>query len=420
MAKANYFGVAMKTVCRVGVIVPIYDESAGTILRLLLSLAEQEADKDLFEVVCVVNNSRAQTLSGHSAFLANQTALGLLLYVSGRTARRPEHLTAEQINICERIRHSGLSIVILDSSSLQFAKDENNVGIARRLAAKVLEERFTATGLGRRGILVSTDCDCKFSPNALGEIIDTFDSHKINGAAGLLISEPDPDFFNPDLLRRVTEVSDEISGRLPAQSSASSRVYYKNEVGGSILNTGQNMALLLDAYLRAGGFDPLPSLEDYYFGARVSALPGGVVRNLAYSVTTLSRPSQRAGLAAFGRRIAFILDSIENFRHGESDNIYKLDNENIKGFLFYLSRLSGGGTLDVKWLKDLMTAFGVRQDGLTDVWLKQAADILKRGFSDNALFEHLQEVDNLLLEHFYHRLPTVDVTERFLDIVVRG
>ncbi len=57
------------------VIIPIYDEDLQTILFPLASLIKQTSDYKNFEVVCVVNNSRAEARKETRAYLQNQKTI---------------------------------------------------------------------------------------------------------------------------------------------------------------------------------------------------------------------------------------------------------------------------------------------------------------------------------------------------------
>jgi hypothetical protein len=407
--------------CKVAVLIPVYDENFNMILRPIYSLAGQRGvGFDEFEAVVIVNNSRAEAKNKNKAFVANQQAIKLIRYAQKLISKPPENLSGENLKQIKKIWQSGLRVRLINKSTLKNAEAENNVGLARRLAAGGIVRRFHKNGQKERGIILITDADCAFSPNTIYELIGTFKKYRINGMAGNLSPITDPEFPEPRLLKKVLEVSGELMPWPKSLLRPGKNLYFEkgDSLGFAVLKTGQNMAVSAGAYLLAGGFDDLDSSEDVLLGQKISNLPGDIVKNLNYTVTTIVRPSVRTGAGALGRRIKFILDSVENYRLGKSKKIFMLDRKKISEFYFYLSSLGKSRMLNVQWLKKLLLLYGFNTDGLPQKELRRMAEIFTFEYSGDIKQHKFLRTDRMLVEHFYHRFPKKDVTGEFANFLV--
>ncbi len=120
--------------CRISIIVPIYDESIDRLKKQIYAFSLQRLSKDRFELVYVVNNTRNQTSSAQrDAFRRNQRALRFL--------RRSQSV---------RVR-------TIDCSSLEYASEDNSVGLARDIGLHLVTARYLSQE--RDGILIHTDAD---------------------------------------------------------------------------------------------------------------------------------------------------------------------------------------------------------------------------------------------------------------------
>jgi hypothetical protein len=391
------------------------------VLRPLYSLAGQKGvGFDEFEAVVIVNNSKDEAKNKSKEFVANQRAIKLIRFVQKLSSKPLENLSGENLKQIKKIWQSGLNVRLIDKSALQIAVVENNVGLARRVAAGDIVRRFFENGQKERGIILVTDADCAFSPNTIYEIISTFLKYPINGLAGNLVPIIDPEFPEQKLLKKVLEASGELRPWPKSLRRPGKILYFEkgDSLDSNVLKTGQNMAVSAGAYLLAGGFEDLDSSEDVLLGQKISNLPGDIVKNFNYTVTTIIRPSLRTGAGALGRRIKYILDSVENFRLGKSKKIFMLDKQKISEFYFYLAALAKSRKLNAGWLKKLLILYGFNFSGLPQKELQRMAEIFTLEYSGNIKHHKFLRTDRTVVEHFYHRFPKKDVTGKFAEFLV--
>jgi hypothetical protein len=405
--------IFMDKECKVAVLVPVYDEQPELILRCLASLASQNGVRPQdYEIVINVNNKKSEARQSSAAYLTNQKVLKVLEYLAGKTSEDPG-LSLVCKKYLATIKAGKLNFCFVDSFSLAYASEKNTVGVARDTAARLAVARFSSIR-NYEGIIVSTDADCTFSTNYISEIIKTFSRYPLNGLCGDLLPEVVIVGENASILLRIAEILNE-PRRWPKQLQQEGKnIYFQKRdcPDIQILHTGQNMAFRLIPFIMAGGFTRQAIWEDIDLAKKIRNLPGETAYNSNYFVTTLVRPSERAGFDSFGRRVKFTLDSVEEFRKGKSDGIYMLNTDNIRKFLYYLFHLAKEKKLTAEWLRDLMSLYEFRQEQLEENFLNYLAESFNEIFSkrEKDIYHLDLETDNLLLGHLFDRFPTIDIT----------
>ncbi len=411
----------MEKQCRVAVLAPVYEENFEVILQLLDSLAKQKNIKPKeFEMVLIINNSKKEAENKTHVFKTNQSAIKLIKFIK-KLGPAPKGLQRRQLETIRNIQSSGIIIHFIDKSSAQTAYEISNVGVARNRGGAEICQRFLSVPAGEKGIIMNTDCDCALSPNFINGLKNTFDQYNVIAALGDLKFVPDPAFPDQRLLKQVTKVcgGNDVRGLPKSFLVKGKKVYFekKDKINLSLLNSGQNIAVLAKTLALAGGFPLYPTYEDTAFGRRVSQLPGEVAKNLNLMVTTLARPSERAGVSAFGRKLKSVLASIEEFRQGRAKKIYVFHKRETEKFLYYASRLARQGQLDEKWLEDLLKAFHFRRKGLTDEHLKEIVEVFNREFKLLDSQHNFVGINDIIAKHLYHRFPQKDITAKFKDVL---
>ena len=286
----------MRPECRLAVLIPAYNETPETILRPLRSLAGQRVPKNIFEVVCVVNNSRQEAAERSPAFLQNQTTIKFL-----------QNLAADK-------ELSDLQLHVLDKSSFELADEESNVGIARDRAGAEICLRFLKNGQKEKGLIVLLDADSYFSENALQAMLDIFESEGINGLSGNLELAADESLPQPEAIREIFLHVTRYGARLEKinrRRQKRLRFQKQDQLNYQALASGQNMAVTAGAWAAAGGMPHYYCLEDLRFGKKLTFLAGDLAATTDYTVYTLLRRSQRVGFISSGRIIADIVDKIQ-------------------------------------------------------------------------------------------------------------
>jgi len=405
--------------CRAAVVIPAYNEGIDTLLRPLHSLSKQTGVRpEEFEVLVVVNNRREEAEQRTEAFRTNQDIIEFVRCLRG-PASLPQGLREDQKEKINDIKRSGIVIRFIDKSSPENAGVDNNVGMARNRGCAEACWRFFGAGIGETGVVATTDCDCRFSENFVSELIRSFKEYPINGMAGNLEAEADIGSDDAALIRRILEINNEPRPWPKELLDTGRRMFFKKQdkLPHQVLYTGQNLAFSVRAFVMAGGFPPFDSWEDTRFGANISALPGDVVKNLNYTITTLARPSQRAGLSSFGRRVKFILDSVEDFRQGRAKHIYMVDGPAVDSFLQKMFALGRQGGLRPGNLKDLMDAHGMDREGFGDEQAREVVEAVNREFSTPEHHHFYKKTDRNIVRYLYHRFPVRDITRELAVLI---
>lgn len=147
--------------CKLAVLVPIYNEDPFIVERLLSSLeAQQHIDPAEFEVLCLVNNDLPGTTGHDNAFEANQRVLAML-----------------------RNRQHRANVVTLDCSSAGCETSANNIGKVRDRLVRTAYERFSAREYN--GVLFHVDADVYLDdPLFLRKALNGFADPEVIGIAG--------------------------------------------------------------------------------------------------------------------------------------------------------------------------------------------------------------------------------------------
>ena len=292
--------------CQAAVVLPVYSERTD-IFRPLLSLARQEeARKEDFELILVVNNppdapqrSISETDENHRRRLEqyakaegeNAAVLAFVAYLNGD--RVPQDVTREEHALLDTIGASGLRVHTIDKASRgeAFPAALANVGSARNRGLAESAGRFYYQ-LGRNGIVALSDADARFHPRFIRDYIDIF-AHDpqlvgVSGRRILEVTEDDP------LLRRASLLAD-------IEANIELFTYLFPHPPGKVMNqalfAGPNMACRAFEAALAGGIRTIPYYEDEVFGFNLAKI-GNVIRitdNRAIAYPA-DRPSSRITL----------------------------------------------------------------------------------------------------------------------------
>ncbi len=308
--------------CRVGVVIPVYDEKDELVERLLSSFLLQDCDFDEFELAFVVNNSQDEVRQKTSAYQQNRKILELLKYLAGENLNSPAYFSSEELSKWEKIRLSGLHIKIIDASSEFFAPKENNAGVARGKGGDEMVRRFATVPAGLKGIIALLDCDTSVSSGFISGIIAAFNQRKsLNGIAGIFAIEFPPAIKNQEIFFQAYQTFAGNKLWLSDEAELNFLLHIKNKTHvelGQFLITGQNMAITARAWTAAGGFPKWHLWEDFEFGRRIEQLNGEVAMVGSYYIKTLIRPSTRTGFNALGRTVNFISGQVNDYVDGKS------------------------------------------------------------------------------------------------------
>jgi hypothetical protein len=292
--------------CQAAVVLPVYSERTD-IFRPLLSLArQQEASKEDFELILVVNNppeapqrSISETTANHRRRLEqyakardeNAAVLAFAAYLNGD--RLPHGVTREEHALLDTIGASGLRVHTIDKASpgKTFPTKFANVGSARNRGLAESAGRFFRQ-LGRNGIVALSDADVRFHPRFIRDYIDIF-AHdpQLVGVSGRRI----PEVTDDDPLLRQASMLAEVEANIELFTYLFP--HHPSKVMKQVLFIGQNMACRAFEAALAGGIRNIPYYEDEVFGFDLAKL-GNVVRisdNRAVAYPA-DRPSSRVTL----------------------------------------------------------------------------------------------------------------------------
>ncbi len=276
----------------------------------------------------VVNNSRAEAACASQPFLQNQAVIFWLQSLVSSAASLPEDLR----ELSSRLQTAGLGFQVLDLSSLDFAEEDNNVGIARDIGGRYLAAMFARQPAGDRGIIAFLDADTAVSAGYLAGLMEAFAQRRLNGAAGQLALELEIDDMPPEGKRLFSAAAQRYFGRpalWAAELNFQPRMYLKNNVSGGrqVLVSGQNMAVSAGAFCRAGGYCRWHLWEDFLFGQRIEKLTGEVALCSHYGVITLARVSDRTGFHGLGRALSSIRTAVNDYLAGRAAAVLLPDNQ---------------------------------------------------------------------------------------------
>jgi hypothetical protein len=385
--------------CRVAVLIPVYDESSEILMRPLQSLVDQQnVNFDDFEVVFIVNNNKQEAKQKSPAFLSNQKAIIFLREFKG----------------------GGLHIRVIDKSSLQFADKYNHVAHARNRGCLEIALRFCQNGQGARGIMAMTDADCRVSSNYISSLIKVFKyNNQINGVSGAVHNEIDEGLPHFRQVGLAFNAHVGFSGRFSPAAKYKDGLALKKQhkLKYNPLNTGQDLAVSVGAWLMAGGFPNRPSGEDFHFGRLVENLPGDIAVTDAYTVFPLVRISTRTGLAAFGRRVEKISLAVDNFCAGKSRQVWIPDNDLQRELFRQLSRQGLKGSLTGEKTLKLLKQQGCNCAGLEALIMAELAELMNREMANPEDGRNYQEIEDFVAKYLGDRLPLRNITHLFKSML---
>lgn len=410
--------VMLKT-CELAVIIPIFNETPEMLLRPLESLAEQKGVSfQNFEVVFIVNNSKAEAINLVPAFLVNQQALQVLRFVGGLDlAILPGEAEIYRERL-EKIRDCGLQIRVIDKSSEKNAEIQNTVGLARRLAGEEVCRNFlTKTIIKENGILVSTDCDCRFSENYVSGIINSFSNYELISLSGNLELEADPkqNFSNKVLTATKLHLNWHLIKPTKQQIS------FYNKEGEENLNrlATVNIAVTVKTWLAVGGTPSMHSLEDLFFCKKIFALPGNFAKSPEFTVSILNRISHRAGALSLGRRVSVINSAVEEYQKGETKKMLVPDILWQSRFYLMLMRAIELKSLNAELLKWLMEENNFKNlNGINKKELELLAGLIQSA-SQKSKVPDYAGIESIIVKHLFVFLPQKDITEEFNNPLAR-
>ena len=410
----SYIESPMDSGCKVAVMIPVYDESHGNILRSLSSLAEQEdVGSDLFEVDFVVNNPKTDAESESEAFFANQESIKLLKYINGTSENTPDSLTKGQKSEIDKIKKAGIKVNVIDKSSAITANDENNVGVARNRAGAEIVERFLGTPQKTDGVVAITDCDCEFSPNYIKLIVDSFENNEINGVSGNLEFEIDPEIENHELVKKAFDVY------MGIDREENETEKYKGEPDFAIqegaLRSGANMAVNAKSWALAGGMPEIAGGEDIKFGQEVEKLEGPVAKNYGYTITSLMRVSERTGVQGNGRIVKKIKESVDDFVAGKSDRIYVENMELVGAFYASLIEASQNDALTGAFIIKSMKEFNFEANNVSVEEYDNLASEVNTELGKPKAEQDMKKIQELIMDKIYPYYAQRDVTDQIVN-----
>lgn len=392
------------------VLIPVYDEPVDIVLRPLLSLARQvNIDRNQYEAVLVVNNSKSQALVKSPEFLQNQKTISFIKYLNGQGPTCPFKLSAGQKKSIAAIKKSKMNIGVLDLSSATSAHEHNNVGLARDLGGAEICKRFLSAPIGNNGIIAMTDCDCRFSENYISELIRTFHRGDVNAAAGRWLTEIDPSLNHQQLLEQALAIHIEAETDVKNYKAPRRRLALKfrrrHNFKSLFLITGPNMAVRAAAWLAAGGVPHLSSFEDIIFGFKLMGLPGDTVYNPNFWVAALVRVSERAGMASLGRRVKVMAESIDDFMKGRQSKVYIPDKKKMFKLFADIHSLVRRRGLNEKSLKQHLVKHGADMEGFDDAAILELVGVILHQPAAKNQQRHFKKIEELVLEKYYKYLP---------------
>lgn len=404
----------MLKTCKLTVLIPVYNESPEILLRPLESLIKQNGIKfENFEVVFVVNNSRLEAINKDPAFLSNQQALEILSY-AGRL--RPKYFFSEVDELKSRwknIRESGLVIRVIDQSSEKKSEIQNTVGLARnRAGMEVCKDFLTQAAVKENGIIVSADCDCRFSENYIAGIAGNFDNYRLLSLSGNLELESDPSQNFGDVILKATKLH--LNWHLIKPLGRKITIF--DRADGEKLNRliTINTAVTVKAWMAVGGFPNMHSLEDLFFCKKIFMLPGKIAKSDEFTVFILNRVSHRAGALSLGRRVGIIGSAVEEYQKGNTNKLFVPDARMFSRFYLMLVYAVEQKALNSSLLQWLMENNNFKNlDSIKVRQLNIIAQTIQNTFK-TAKNRDYAAMENLIVKYLFGFLPQRDITTDFL------
>jgi glycosyltransferase involved in cell wall biosynthesis len=159
LAGQELITVPQSSDCELTVVTPAYNESPRRLITQLLSLLRQDWSDRIESIVVVNNGPDDGTPEWRAAFERNQEVLRLPIFRNTSGGMTGDSVT-------QQIRE-GLAVYAIDLSSPGRWTPGNNVGRARQRGLAEAAWRFAQRG--RNGVIVHTDCDCRYDDNSFVE-----------------------------------------------------------------------------------------------------------------------------------------------------------------------------------------------------------------------------------------------------------
>jgi glycosyltransferase involved in cell wall biosynthesis len=192
----------------------------------------------------------------------------------------PSHVSSDVIVVSDSCSDGTASVGrrLLQSRGLVVEAHAGNVGIARAMAAQTALARFS--GDASRCWLANTDADCEVPETWLLDQLAL--AHNGYAAVAGIV---DVDCFEE---------------HLPIVEARFRMTYQINTDGTHPHVHGANLGMRADAYLAAGGWNPLTTAEDHDLWGRLRACPGQHLSDASLQVLTSGRRVGRAPLGFAG------------------------------------------------------------------------------------------------------------------------
>lgn len=282
------------------------------------------------------------------------------------------------------------------------------MGAARDFGGEEVYKRLLKSK--SEAVIAMIDCDCRVSPNYIEELIFTFQNPVVNGSAGKWLIKIDSKLPCHELVAKALEMH--LGKNLlekdykPVQKRLPFKYQKKDKMVKNILINGQNMAIRVSAWQKAGGMMHLKSFEDLILGAKITDLPGDVVYNPNFTVTTLARKSDRVGMTGFGRRVEYIVKSAAEYHKGKIAEVHVPELYNLFQFFVRLFHVYSQHLLNERILENLLSLYGVNVKTLTKEEMKILLRLAKNEFGQKQQFKKNGELKTeSLLEKLYHLFP---------------
>jgi len=404
--------------CKAAVLIPALNEDIEMLLRPLVSLAEQKkVQPEEFEIIFVINNNKNDARKKSKIFLTNQKALKFLNFLNVQKEKYPPQYKKYKKQIL-KIQHSGIYIRVIDKSSLHNADKINNVGSARSSGSLEICRRFSTINKEDSGIIIITDCDCRFSSNYVEKIINDFKKYKLNALCGRVDLEFSENLPHKELVEKAVKIH--LSRGIKIKHKKSGIIFQKHgKIPKPLLKSGANIAVGVSAYLKSGGFEPVSSFEDTDFGLRVCGLLGECAKDFSYTIFVLARPSSRAGGASLGRRVEKIIKAVKNYKLGKSGKkLFVPDLMVAKLFFLTLKKNIAQRGINLTEFISLLKEFGFNPSKFQEKELRYLLDSTTKHVELHKFSSNDRKNEHLALTAFYEHLPEFDAAlllEKELD-----
>lgn len=404
----------MRLSCKVSVVIPSYREREN-ILQALSSLVEQaDVTADDFEVLVVVNNTEGVS---DEVLRNNQETIKILRGIGSEI--KPTSLQADEEELLEKIRKSGIHIFCIDKSTPEaaFLSEEAGVGAARDRGVAEAVERFLS--LDKDGIIAQSDADVLFDKNYIKSLINVFKHREdLVGIVGRIIFRDNHE--NPDKEKATlyAELDNSYSKLIELYQKFGAEIPHQYK---DIAFVGANMASRAFAAAKVDGVPKMQGGECIAFGENLARI--GKVDFMSDVVTMPERRisdriRHETGHGQKIKQYAAILEKKEEIKvkpiewTTENDRINRLLEGAIRDHRIDPSELNG--ILQIRG-RPIFTL----QEILT---LSQALST-KDDFSDireDALLIAYREKFTRILGEFFPPIPIIDAVNKLVDLFLKN